>query len=247
MTGRQTFSGSGYTRSVFDFIERLDRQSDTGAAMELAAAEYFGRGFTSILVSGVPRGEQRLDQAVLAMRFPEALMKIYCEREFPKVCPLMARVKSSLVSFEWNDVRSERADDPEVKELWGVRSDFSLRNGFVVPVHRHATGTAFVSFGTDRPDGPIAHKADLHLMALYLFDRIAHLHRAARKPPCLSEREKEVLTWVAAGKTAWEIGEILGIAKRTVDEHIRIAAQKLGAVNRAQTVVVALREGLIAV
>ena len=61
----------------------------------------------------------------------------------------------------------------------------------------------------------------------------------------LSPRKREVLWWAAQGKSAWEIGEILHIAKRTVDEHTHKAVRKLGAVNRTQAVATALRERLI--
>jgi DNA-binding CsgD family transcriptional regulator len=61
----------------------------------------------------------------------------------------------------------------------------------------------------------------------------------------LTVREREVLTWISLGKSAWEIGEILGIAKRTVDEHAQTAARKLGAANRTQAVAIAVRDGLI--
>ena len=61
----------------------------------------------------------------------------------------------------------------------------------------------------------------------------------------LTSREREALWWAAQGKSAWEIGEILHIAKRTVDEHTQKAARKLGAVNRTQAVAIALRERLI--
>ena len=61
----------------------------------------------------------------------------------------------------------------------------------------------------------------------------------------LTQRELEVLAWVARGKSAWEIGEILSITKRTVDEHAQRAAQKLGAGNRTQAVVIALGKRLI--
>ena len=61
----------------------------------------------------------------------------------------------------------------------------------------------------------------------------------------LTPREREVLTWVAQGKSAWEIGEILNIGKRTVDEHVQTAARKLDAANRVQAVAIALRERLI--
>jgi LuxR family quorum sensing-dependent transcriptional regulator len=58
-------------------------------------------------------------------------------------------------------------------------------------------------------------------------------------------REAEVLTWVARGKSAWEIGEILRITKRTVDEHVQTAVRKLGASNRTHAVALGLREGII--
>jgi DNA-binding CsgD family transcriptional regulator len=61
----------------------------------------------------------------------------------------------------------------------------------------------------------------------------------------LTPRELEVITWVARGKSAWEIGEILGIAKRTVDEHAQTATRKLGAVNRTQAVALALLRRVI--
>jgi LuxR family quorum sensing-dependent transcriptional regulator len=63
--------------------------------------------------------------------------------------------------------------------------------------------------------------------------------------PSLTPREREVLTWISLGKSAWEIGEILSIAKRTVDEHAQTAARKLGATNRTQAVAIAIRDRLI--
>jgi LuxR family quorum sensing-dependent transcriptional regulator len=59
----------------------------------------------------------------------------------------------------------------------------------------------------------------------------------------LTPREREVLRWMAVGKTAWEIGEILDIAEVTVNTHISAAQRKLNAVNRASTIVNAIRAG----
>ena len=51
--------------------------------------------------------------------------------------------------------------------------------------------------------------------------------------------------WSAQGKSAWEIGEILCVAKRTVDEHAQSAMRK--AVNRTQAVAIAIRHRLFEV
>jgi LuxR family quorum sensing-dependent transcriptional regulator len=50
---------------------------------------------------------------------------------------------------------------------------------------------------------------------------------------------------VARGKSAWEIGEILLISKRTVDEHVKTAVRKIGASNRTHAVAIAIRDRLI--
>jgi LuxR family quorum sensing-dependent transcriptional regulator len=57
----------------------------------------------------------------------------------------------------------------------------------------------------------------------------------------LTPREIQVLRLVADGKSAKEIADLLHISKRTVDEHVKEAAEKLGAENRVHVVALALR------
>ncbi len=63
--------------------------------------------------------------------------------------------------------------------------------------------------------------------------------------PHLTARERETLAWASQGKSAWEIGEILGISQRTVEEHLSAAGRKLGAVNRVHAVAIGIRERVI--
>ncbi len=63
--------------------------------------------------------------------------------------------------------------------------------------------------------------------------------------PRVSGRESQVLRWVAAGKSDWEIGQILRISEKTVNFHVENAKRKLGVATRIQAVVAAMREGLI--
>ncbi len=61
----------------------------------------------------------------------------------------------------------------------------------------------------------------------------------------ITRQEREVIRWVAAGKTGWEIGRIMSISEPTVAFHVKNAMQKLEVKNRPQMVAVAFRAGLI--
>lgn len=81
---------------------------------------------------------------------------------------------------------------------------------------------------------------------------IPHLHEAMRRGiyairriAQVSRREREVLLWLANGKSSWDISIILNISERTVKFHIENIMKKLNAVNRTHAVAIAIREGLI--
>jgi len=56
----------------------------------------------------------------------------------------------------------------------------------------------------------------------------------------LTPRETEVLTWVAQGKTNYEIGVILSAATRTICKHVQRILFKLNVENRTAAAVIAL-------
>jgi DNA-binding CsgD family transcriptional regulator len=59
----------------------------------------------------------------------------------------------------------------------------------------------------------------------------------------LTDREREVLTWVARGKTAWEIATILHLSRRTVEWYITQARIRLNAATITQAIVEAMKKG----
>ena len=81
--------------------------------------------------------------------------------------------------------------------------------------------------------------------------RLGDLYRLARgsdaerpaPPASLTAREREVLHWLAAGKTDRDIGAILGISPRTVHKHLQRIYEKLGVETRTAAVVRALSWG----
>jgi LuxR family transcriptional regulator of spore coat protein len=63
--------------------------------------------------------------------------------------------------------------------------------------------------------------------------------------PHLTNRETEITKWLSHGKTASEIGIILGISPITVTDHITSAMRKVGVFKSTALVAAALRSGLI--
>ena len=90
--------------------------------------------------------------------------------------------------------------------------------------------------------------ADLQLFAVHAQEAALRLFLPATlqsERPALTPRELEALRWTMEGKTAWEVGAILGISERTAVLHVNNAMHKLGCVNKHQAVLKALRLGLI--
>jgi DNA-binding NarL/FixJ family response regulator len=69
--------------------------------------------------------------------------------------------------------------------------------------------------------------------------------KASQPAPPLTEREREVLTLIAEGRTNAEIAGRLFLSPHTVKEHTSGLYRKLGARNRAEAVKLAQRVGLL--
>jgi DNA-binding NarL/FixJ family response regulator len=96
-------------------------------------------------------------------------------------------------------------------------------------------------------DDYVTKPIDFDVLATIITARLAGIARTGLWPKlaALNDREVEVLTWVARGKTSIEIAQILGLTKRTIDFHIDNARAKLGAATRTEAVIKATSGRLI--
>jgi DNA-binding response OmpR family regulator len=96
-------------------------------------------------------------------------------------------------------------------------------------------------------DDYVTKPIDFEVLAAIIAARLAGVARTSLWPKAvdLNDREVEVLTWVARGKTSVEIAQILGLTKRTIDFHIDNARGKLGAATRSEAVIKATTGRLI--
>jgi DNA-binding NarL/FixJ family response regulator len=96
-------------------------------------------------------------------------------------------------------------------------------------------------------DDYVTKPIDFDVLTTIINARLAGVARTKLWPKLvnLNDREVEILTWVARGKTSAQIARKLRLAKRTVDFHIDNARIKLGAATRTEAAIKAAAGGLI--
>lgn len=89
------------------------------------------------------------------------------------------------------------------------------------------------------------HGAAAGLIAAPLLQAQASLQMQEPGVFAITARERQVLQWIAAGKSNWEIGKILRISEFTVKNHVQNVLRKLSVTSRAQAVTKGIFCGLI--
>ena len=181
---------------------------------------------------------------------PEAFREIMEDPNSRQLDPVMQHCKRQSVPIIWDQNTYLSAGRVE---MWEDQAKFGFRTGICLALHM-PEGRHFL-IGVDRDQALPKDRievtrmvADLQLFAVHAQDtamRVLVPQRLQPERPKLTPRELDSLRWTMEGKTAWEVGAILGIAERTAVLHINNAMHKLGCTNKHQAVLKALRLGLI--
>jgi len=232
-------------RQTFSFIENVDRADSVEAVvavLELALASF---GLEYFTFQDLPDPKNYGD-FLFCKRVPDEWLKLYIKEEYNRIDPAFRMLRRTTEPFIWAEAPYDAEREPRAVEFVRRVAEFGLAQGLMVPIPRIRGRPGVVWFGGSKPNLNVHVLPSLHLLALYAFERLRQLRPPFYdEKPLLTPREREVLTWTAAGKTAWEIGEILNIAKRTVDEHANAAIRKLNTANRTHAVALAIRDHLI--
>ena len=104
----------------------------------------------------------------------------------------------------------------------------------------------YLLFSASEP-GAIAQETlqEAQMLSCYALSGVPEMLESAAMENPLSERERECLYWVSAGKTTDEVAVILGVSSNTVNSYVAHAIQKFGASNRAMAMATAIRSGII--
>jgi LuxR family quorum sensing-dependent transcriptional regulator len=234
----------GYIEKVFEFVETCETLSDVEVAMKAISSIVAELGFSSFIVTGLPLLNRPLEPLVLLDSWPDGWFERYCLQNYFEVDPVGQNVLATSSPFLWGDAPN-RKDKTLTKQMMGEAAEFGLKDGFCVPIYSATGWRSAFSFAHDcKIDASPGELAAAHLLALTAYGRLRILlgdNPAARRR--LTPREREVLAWAAAGKSAWETSVLLGISEATVITHLDHIRRKLYVANTTHAVVVALQTG----
>ncbi|NJO53646.1 MAG: LuxR family transcriptional regulator [Bacteroidales bacterium] len=207
-------------------------------------------GFTVVLITGLPDPPADPTPFFLLNSWPSGWHEHYIEEDFYRDDPVAAAGRTQIDPFAWNEAPVNLERHPRARQVMAEAASVGMRDGFVVPIVTSRSVQACVSVAGNGPDLNSDVRRMIHLVGMFAHARAMRLHacqKALPKRRLLSDREREVLVWSAAGKTAWETSCILGISERTVTYHITMAARRLQAVSRTQAVARAIALGEISI
>lgn len=184
----------------------------------------------------------------IASGYPEAYQKLYLDRAFLGRDPTVAHCQASAHALEW----SEQLYNEHSRELLEESRAHGLAHGISIPVHENAHVKSMLSLGRDKPFESPAERAQV-MEAASVLANCVHVagaklivpHLLAQRRPHLSPREKECFQLVAAGKSNWDMGRILGISEAAVAFHVKNVLKKLQVSTRMQAVAIGVALGMI--
>jgi LuxR family transcriptional regulator, quorum-sensing system regulator BjaR1 len=231
---------------IFDTIDDVSRVTllpEVSATFADAAAKF---GFTSLGINGLPPPGEGADPRILTESTPEGFRDLYIHERFYLSDHICAHARAAYEPFRYSEAPYDRTESRGHKRFMQALDTFGMGKGLVVPIGRPTNMPACVWLAGNNPDLDEEANRAVELIALFAASKAHALSRPSdigARTSKLTPREREVLQWISAGKTSWEISMISGLSERAINKIIADAMIKLDAVTRAQAVVNAIRDG----
>ncbi len=223
-------------------IDRVDRPNDLLDCLQDVLAPF---GVATLSVNLIQRPGSDIRPRSLLDRGWSRWSDVYGRRGHARNDPAVHMLIHQTRPFTWAEALAAR-DTPAARHVmedcWTVTGS---REGFVVPVRETDGALLTAAFSGESLDLSAEARPALHLAGYYFATRGRELvDGIGLAGPCpLTERQRECLRWVMAGKSDFEIAMIIGRSPRTVHNHVEAAKTILGVGKRNVAAFDAWRRG----
>jgi LuxR family quorum-sensing transcriptional regulator LasR len=232
-----------------EYARLLEAESELEWARELVAlSAHFG--FERIVFAVVPTPQSGIEHGYLQSTYPERWRDLYDRQGLANHDPTVLHCRTKTTPLVWSPDIYRTIQQEVLRE---EAAGFGLRAGVTLPMHGPNGIAGMLSLASDRPQSSRNLKEIIHFLpALTLLRDVAFergrtffADKIESERPRLTKRELECLKWLVAGKSSWDIAQILKISVATVDFHIKNLRIKLDASSRRIIAIKAIQLGLV--
>ena len=212
-------------------------------------AQFGASGYRIVPISSHVQMEKEL-QPDIAYKAPQGWIDLYKEQGLHRYDSVLKKEIVDRGPFSWAEARSEYSS-PESKRMVDKAKEFGVSNGISMSLWLGPNELVAIGLYISTKKIVLDDTAKRMLLtASFLFcSRYKELNRlpgfAESLPIELSPRERDVLYWIALGKTKQEIADILLVSASCIKRHCENASNKLGVNNMASAVATAISQGLV--
>jgi len=224
------------------FVERLNDSWEPDSFQQAMAEAALAFELPCFAYLRMPRDERAL--AALISTYPVGWTDHYLKEHYEALDPVIRSAHARIEPFEWGLGADSFDLTSSQKTFFDEASEFGIRCGFTIPIQDNRGPVAAVTFASDvrRPAFEQSIRLNQRVLQLMAISLHAHARRKLWRDRLvngveLKPRELECLQWATAGKTAWEMGQILSISERTANFHLGNVRAKLGVCTLRQAVV----------
>lgn len=199
-------------------------------------------GFNHFMMTRLPAmNEKNAEPYIIARTWPDEWLVQYRFENYFWSDPVTKLSFGYAQAFTWAEARDRSTRTQAALRIASEAKSIGMVDGLGFPMGDPSAAQAVVSLAADQmirlPDSA---KALIRMMCVACEVRAIQL---IEKPPAmrpLTDKEREVLQWIANGKTTGEAADILGLSNPTIAKHLNSAKQKLSSSNITQAVAIGL-------
>ncbi|MCJ2177408.1 LuxR family transcriptional regulator [Novosphingobium sp. 2580] len=234
-------------------MDKILRSKSLPDLLKVMLVYFKGNGFSASFYFSAPPGTHGNTPQGLIEPVHHGLsrevVEAYLSANFQRLDVVPRTAMALGVPVRWTEAWQSVDTTPEEQGFLKMMQELEIGDGYTIPCYGPSGHDGYVGIGKMTES---ARTDENTLREMHLAAQAAHLRiceftassHAGERP--LSMREREVLDWVARGKSNSVIAEILGISAGTVDTYLRRIYEKLDVADRTSAAVRGIGMGLIA-
>lgn len=239
---------------IRDPVQHFSQAADLTVLRDLVSAEIKRMGFHGFDLFSVHNGDIDVyEQAgnFFVCDYGWNLVSPYFSESWILTDPCLKEIGKRVAPFDYVAFLAQQPSSGAVRWQRAALAATNVRHAWSIPLNTPSAlqgATVYLrGNGPERAELFAKSPAALHLLTACALERALEIQaskvtKTRASFNRLSARENDCLQWVEAGKTNWEIGQILSISENTVRYHLKNAFRKLDVTTRSAAIGALRRE-----